>query len=103
MVTLTGIAISLGLSLTGGIVLAHLRGAHQFVKNLKAEVQSTRDDISTIKNNHLPHIQSAMEAIPAALDKQTDRIVLALSEVKNELAEQRTDIRMVVLKSVEKS
>jgi hypothetical protein len=39
-----------------------------------------------VKTNHLPHMQAALEAIPPALEKQTNAIV-------QELKEQRADIR----------
>ncbi len=44
-----------------------------------------------VKTNHLPHIQQALEAIPVAMDKQTDAIV-------DELKQQREDIRLVLTK-----
>ena len=81
----TGIAVSLAIGLTGsGIV-----GCIRWLKGL-------RKDITTIKDNHLQHIQTAMESLPEALEKQTTAIVSSLDDVKIELREQRQDIRNVM-------
>lgn len=51
--------------------------------------------VKEVKSNHLPHLQAAMEAIPPALDKQTEIIVRALVDNTKEISEQRADIRQL--------
>lgn len=52
--------------------------------------------VKEVKSNHLPHLQAAMEAIPPALEKQTEIIVRALGDNTKEISEQRSDIRLLV-------
>jgi hypothetical protein len=60
-----------------------------------------------LKTNHVPHLQAAVDAIPPALEKQTERIVQALDTKADayvtaldantkELAEQRHDLRLLL-------
>jgi len=45
-----------------------------------------------VKTNHLPHLQAAVEAIPPALEKQTQAIVTEIGHQRNEIHQLRDAI-----------